>query len=155
MPPTITLTELHLMQREKEKKRTVCFDKVLELCHKRIRNIAAYGGMNTFYEVPGMLVGYPLYNLFECCGYVIDNLRKTGFLVQILPPPHIAVIYISWDPNEIKQGSSPNAKPVQRKALPAPSDAATASGLSLAKGQGGLRASSGNANKPKRLKLFG
>lgn len=142
------------MQREKEKKRTVCFDKVLELCHKRIRNIATYGGMNTFYEVPGMLVGYPLYNLFECCGYVIDNLRKAGFLVQILPPPHIAVIYISWDPNEIKQGSSPNAKPAQRKALPAPGDVVS-SGLTLAKGQGGMRASSANANKTKRLKLFG
>jgi hypothetical protein len=101
MPPSISLNELYVTRREKERKRTASFDKVLELCHKRIRNIAKFGGLNTFYEVPGLIVGFPLYNLFECCQYIIDDLRKTGFLVQVLPPPHIAVLYISWDPDEI------------------------------------------------------
>lgn len=58
--------------------------------------------MNTFYEIPGMLIGYPLFNVFECCDHVIAALRKIGFLVQVLPPPHVAVIYISWDPEELK-----------------------------------------------------
>jgi hypothetical protein len=38
--------------------------------------------------------------------YVVDKLRKNGFLIQILPPPHICVIYISWDPNELKPSKS-------------------------------------------------
>lgn len=113
MPPTISLNELYMTHREKEKKRTASFDRVLEMCHKRIRNIAAFGGLNSFYEIPGLLIGYPLYNIFECCQYLIENLRKSGFLVQVLPPPHIAVLYISWDPNEI----NPNPKTTQRKAL--------------------------------------
>ena len=41
-------------------------------------------------------------------------LRKSGFLIQILPPPQICVLYISWDPNELKPKA--NAP----KALPAP-----------------------------------
>lgn len=90
------------MQKKKQGARLLCFDKVLEICHRRIRTVASYGGMNTFYEIPGMLVGYPLYNVAECCEYVIEALRKIGFLVQVLPPPHIAVIYISWDPQELK-----------------------------------------------------
>ena len=47
-------------------------------------------------------MGYPLYNLQECLEYVVNALRTNGFLVQILPAPHVAVIYISWDPEELK-----------------------------------------------------
>lgn len=102
MPPHISLHELYAMRKKKESARTICFDKVLEICHRRIRTVASYGGMNTFYEIPGMLIGYPLFNVFECCDHVIAALRKIGFLVQVLPPPHVAVIYISWDPEELK-----------------------------------------------------
>jgi hypothetical protein len=64
--------------------------------------VASHTGQNTFYEVPGFMMGFPLYNLDEALTYVIDALRKNGFLVQILPEPHIGVLYISWDPEELK-----------------------------------------------------
>jgi hypothetical protein len=102
MPPQINLNELYSMQKKKNLKRIQCFDKILELCHKRIRMVSSYNGLNTFYEIPGFIIGFPLYNLEECLEYTVDSLRKNGFLVQILPKPHIAVIYISWDPNELK-----------------------------------------------------
>ena len=102
MPPQINLNELYSIQKKKKQKRTVCFDKILELCHNRIKTIAESNGQNTFYEIPGILAGYPLYDLYECLEYIVDALRKNGFLVQILPPPHVAVIYISWDPDELK-----------------------------------------------------
>ena len=98
----ISLSELYDMKKKKETNRTKSFDYIIELCHRRIRNIASYGGMNCFYEIPGLLVGYPLYSLEDCTAYVIEKLRASGFLVQILPPPHVSVIYISWDPQEIK-----------------------------------------------------
>lgn len=90
---------------------------MIELCHRRIRTVATYGALNTFFEIPGMVVGYPLYNLQDCLDYVVDNLRKTGFLVQILPPPHVCVIYISWDPQEMKPAKTKK----QQAALPPPS----------------------------------
>lgn len=110
-PPHISLNELYQMQRKKQNSKKVVFDKVIELCHRRIRNIGAFGGMNTFYEIPGLLVGYPLYNIYDCTDYVIEHLRKSGFIVQVLPPPQVCVLYISWDPNEIKP---------PKKSLPAP-----------------------------------
>lgn len=100
--PSITLSELYDMKKKKETNRTKCFDHIMELCHRRIRNIASYGGLNCFYEIPGLLIGFPIYNLDECTSYIVEKLRKSGFLVQLLPPPHISVIYISWDPNELK-----------------------------------------------------
>ena len=83
------------------KNRSKCFDYIIELCHRRIRNVASYSGQNTFYEIPGLIIGYPLYNLQECITYVVDALRKNGFLIQILPPPNVGVMYISWDPREL------------------------------------------------------
>lgn len=100
--PIITLGELYDMKKKRETNRTKCFDHIMELCHRRIRNIASYGGLNCFYEIPGLLIGFPLYNLQECTTYVIEKLRTAGFLVQLLPPPHVSIIYISWDPEEIK-----------------------------------------------------
>lgn len=98
------------MQKKKKDNRIACFDHIIELCHRRIRNVASYSGQNTFYEIPGLVVGYPLYNLYECIDYIVNALRKNGFLVQILPLPHVGVIYISWDPRELKP----------QKALPPP-----------------------------------
>jgi hypothetical protein len=101
MPPQINISELYSMQKKQAQKRTVCFDKILEMCHNRIKSIAEINGQNTFYEVPAFLLGFPLYNLDECLNYIVAALRKNGFLVQILPKPHISVIYISWDPEEL------------------------------------------------------
>lgn len=102
MPPQISLNELYQLKKKKDNIKNVCFDKIIELCHRRIRNISSHGGLNTFYEIPGILIGYPLYNLYECTDYVIKSLRKNGLFVQLLPPPQISVIYISWDPDELK-----------------------------------------------------
>lgn len=102
MPASITLNELYQERRTKDRSKKISFDRVLELVHRRIRNVNSYGGLNSFYEIPGMLVGYPLFNVYDCMSYVVEELRNTGFLVQILPPPNVCVLYISWDPKELK-----------------------------------------------------
>lgn len=102
MPVSITLNELYQERRTKERSKKISFDRVLELVHRRIRNVNSYGGLNTFYEIPGMLVGYPLFNVYDCMSHIIEELRVSGFLVQILPPPNVCVLYISWDPKEVK-----------------------------------------------------
>lgn len=100
--PQLNLHELYSMQEQKKKNRHLCFNHILELCHRRIRTVSSYGGENTFYEIPGMIVGYPLYNIKDCMEYVVAALRKNGLLVQILPPPHLFVIYLSWARNDVQ-----------------------------------------------------
>ena len=102
MNPHISLNELYRMRKQRETNKKMCYNRVLERCHKRIRNVAQYGGMHTFYEVPGMIVGLPLYDIQMCTEHIIQKLRENGFLVQLLPPPNTYVLYISWDPEEIR-----------------------------------------------------
>lgn len=111
MPPQISLNELYQLKKKKDNIKNVCFDKIIDLCHRRIRTISSHGGMNTFYEIPGVLIGYPLYNIYECTDYVIKALRKNGLFVQLLPPPQISVLYISWDPEDLKPKNTNPALP--------------------------------------------
>lgn len=116
MNPQISLNELYQLKRKKENNKKIQFDKVLERCHNRIRKVATHGGLNTIYEVPGMIIGLPLYNINTCTDYIISKLRDNGFLVQLLPPPSVYVIYISWDPEEIKpmKKSAPTLAPPEK-----------------------------------------
>ncbi len=109
MPPQINFNELYSMQKRKLVNRRKCFDHIIELCHRRIRTVSSYCGQNTFYEIPGFIVGFPLYNINECIEYIVEALRKNGFLIQMVPT-NIGVIYISWDPRELRP----------QKALPPP-----------------------------------
>lgn len=100
-PPQINLNELYSIQDQKKKNRVVCFNHVLQLCHRRIRMVSSYGGQNTFYEIPGVLIGFPLFDINECTEYIVNALRRNGLLVQILPPPHYHVIYLSWAKTDV------------------------------------------------------
>lgn len=111
MPPFIKLQELYNLKKKRDNVKKVSYDKIIELCQRRIRNVASHGGQNTFYEIQGILIGYPLYNINECTEYVVDFFRRNGFLVQILPPPHVCVIYISWDPNDLKKNKTRSIEP--------------------------------------------
>lgn len=115
MTPQLNINELYSLQKKKKELRKVAFDKVIELIHKRIKNVSGYGGLNTFYEVPGILVGYPLYDIVECTSYIVSALRKNGFLVQILPPPHFCVFYVSWDPVDLKSDPRSKSAPPKSK----------------------------------------
>ena len=103
MYPHISISELYSMKNKRDTKKNDIFILIIEKCHTKIRKIAQQGGMNLFYEIPPILLGYPLYNINECIEYVVDALRKNGLLVQILPHPNNFTIYISWKPTDIKE----------------------------------------------------
>lgn len=116
-PPHISLHELYAVNQAKAARRAAALDKVLELCHRRVRMVAAYGGSTTFFEVPGYVSGYPLYSLADATEHVVKSMRNVGFAVQVLPPPHVAVLYVSWEPREV---DAARRITTQRSALPAP-----------------------------------
>lgn len=128
-PPQMSLAELHNIGKKKQQVRTQCFDKVVELCHRRIKTVAQYGAQNAFYEIPGILLGYPLFDVKECARYVVDALRKNGFLVQLIGTDGQAVegiIYISWDPKELRGPPRPKLGGNGRPADAGPSASARA-----------------------------
>ena len=100
MPPPITMNELYDLRNKKNGNKTIIYDKLLEKCHKRMRVAANNSGLNCFFEIPAFTIGMPLYNVDDCTNYIVDSLRRTGFLVQVLPR-YRGIIYISWDPVEV------------------------------------------------------
>lgn len=98
----LSISELYALKNKKDKVKNNTFNVIIERCHEKIKNIAAQGGMNIFYAIPYILLGYPLYDINECVEYVVEALRTNGFLVQILPFPNNNTIYISWKPTDVK-----------------------------------------------------
>ena len=102
MYPQISISELYNMKNKKDGIKTNTFNVIIAKCHTKIKTIASQGGMNIFYEIPHLLLGYPLYDINECTKYVTEALRKNGLLVQTLPFPNNYTIYISWKPTDVK-----------------------------------------------------
>lgn len=100
--PQISISELYSMKSKKDKIKYDTFNVVLGKCHAKIKHIATQGGLNIFFEIPYILLGYPLYDMLECQEYVVEALKKNGLLVQILPHPNPNTIYISWRPTDVK-----------------------------------------------------
>ena len=96
----LNILDLHRNMNEKKLKRTACFEKVLETCHKKIVTCSQNNKLNCFYEVPDYVIGYPLFDLNECIRFLIDCLTKNGFLAIYYFPRYI---YISWDFEEIEK----------------------------------------------------
>jgi hypothetical protein len=101
MPPQLSIAELYTMKNNKDKIKINSFNVIIEKCHAKIKSIAAQGGMNVFYEIPFIMLGYPLYDIYECVDYVVKSLRDNGLLVQILGHPNHNTIYISWKPSDV------------------------------------------------------
>ncbi len=102
MYPQISIAELYTLKNKKEEIKTRTFNIILEQCHKKIKTIASQGGLSVFFEIPFVMLGYPLYDINECIEYIVEALRKNGLLVQVLSNPNFNTIYISWKPADVK-----------------------------------------------------
>jgi hypothetical protein len=101
--PQISIAELYSMKNKKDKIKFEIFNVILKKCHTKIKSVAGQGGMNIFFEIPYVMVGYPLYDINECIEYIVEALRKNGLLVQVLPYPNHNTIYISWRPTDVNK----------------------------------------------------
>ncbi len=95
----LNILELHRTINEKKNRKTECYDKVLEICHKKINLAAEQKRLRCMIQVPEYICGYPLYDLNDCLNYLLTSLKANGFLVNYYFPK---VLYISWDFEEIK-----------------------------------------------------
>ena len=84
------------LQKVKTERRREAFEKILESCYKKMENCVKVtrNANSLFFEVPEVMMGYPLYDLNECVSYVIDFLKSKGFTVTYTFPK---LLYISWE----------------------------------------------------------
>ena len=95
----ISILELHRTIQEKKQKKNEAFEKILGMCHKRIKAAAEMQKLQTFIVVPEFVVGYPIFNMNECLDFIIHALKKNGFLLRYYFPK---ILYVSWDLDEIE-----------------------------------------------------
>lgn len=100
----LNILELHRTLNDLNNKQNECFEKIVELCHKRIISQTKMRRQNCFYEVPLYLIGYPIFDIGKCIEYVKKSLEADGFLVKYYFPKFL---YISWDLNEIQEYKQP------------------------------------------------
>lgn len=89
----LTINDILAKKKHREEKRHEVFNILLERCCKKIEQADNMKILYCVFEVPEFLFGYPLYNLNECVGYLLQELTKRGFQVQYIFPH---TIIISW-----------------------------------------------------------
>ncbi len=106
----LNVLELHRKINQRNEKKSICYEKVLEICNKRILSQTERDKTNCVFEFPEYIIGYPLFDLNMCIKYCEKHLVANGFLVKYMFPNKF---YISWDFDEIKKH-----KDEERKKLP-------------------------------------
>jgi|TARA_Y100000389_G_scaffold197301_1_gene231668 hypothetical protein len=103
MAPQISLNTLYEMKNKKDKIKNATFDEIIHKCHAKIKKTASSGGQFIFFEIPYVLIGKPLYKIGDSVEYIYNALKKNGLFVNVLEPPNINILYISWAPTDINK----------------------------------------------------
>lgn len=106
----LNVLELNRKLNQRNEKKSVCYEKVLEICNKRILSQTERDKTNCMFVFPEYIIGYPLFDLNMCIKYCEKHLVANGFLVKYIFPNKF---YISWDFDEIKKH-----KDEEKKKLP-------------------------------------
>lgn len=106
----LNIFDLHRTINDKKMRVSECYDKVLEICHKKIKTGADKQKLNCIIEVPSYVVGYPIFDYNKCIEYVYESLKKNGFLVKYYFPKYL---YISWDFEEINSNKTEQTPQLQ------------------------------------------
>jgi hypothetical protein len=89
----VDINKLKKIYKSKVDLKYKAFDHILKMCHTKINTVGLNGINNCWFVIPKLVWGYSIYNLNECCNYIIDKLKEEGFNVEFFYPN---VILIQW-----------------------------------------------------------
>lgn len=96
---SLDIRQLYASQTRRENSKRGLYEVVVEKVHHRIQTVAARSETRCIFQVPPYMIGMPLYDAFQCSGYVIQRLKNEGFIVQYAHPN---VLAINWDKDAIE-----------------------------------------------------
>ena len=107
------IRSLYESQKTRSDLRQEIYDTLLKKVHHRDTTVSKRSETQCIFQLPQLVMGMPLYNPFECCGYLIHTLKKEGFLVKYFHPN---ILYINWDTHIIApRVKELNAREAQEK----------------------------------------
>jgi len=93
--PSLNINSLHQVHDNRLSVKINTFNKILEMCHRKIEKFNKdYKKMDCTYVPPISVIGCPLYKSEEIIRYIIENLREDGFTA--FWDTTSKSIYISW-----------------------------------------------------------
>lgn len=90
-PASFDIRKLYHTQKKRDDYRQEMYDSVLRKAHCRIETVAARKETACLFQIPGFLLGMPLYDPYQCCGYVLQRLKTDGFVVSYMHPNTVRI----------------------------------------------------------------
>ena len=90
---SLNINELHGSIHRRKVKRLELYNSILEKIHHRIKYNADLEKTYCFYNIPGFIIGVPLYDIKELTTFIITALKKNGFKLLYIDPNWL---FISW-----------------------------------------------------------
>lgn len=89
-----SIDSLHKEKSIKDDSKAKIFNLVLNKCVEKI----SYTNRHTdktfvIFEIPQVLIGYPLYDMKSCILFVISKLSASGYIIEFIDPFYL---YIDW-----------------------------------------------------------
>ena len=156
------IRKLYDYQKRRSDHKKELYESLMHKVHHRIETVAQRQETQCFFQVPEFIVGKPLYDAYQCTGYMIQRLKDEGFVVQYAHPN---TLYIDWtqhliepyvqemDRREQRSGGNSTRRPSAPQGVSLRATPANSSTLPPA-GNGGTGAASCPRYQPTG-KLFG
>jgi hypothetical protein len=96
----MSLNDILQIERERVRRERVVLTTVYERMQNRINNSVKVKAKECVYTIPEFIPGYPLINVYKTMEYLLNKLKKEGFIVIQLT---MLDLYITWDPIKIKE----------------------------------------------------
>lgn len=93
----LSINKLHQEINEREEKKKHVYEKILKICYNKIISVNNKSNVcNYMFVCPNYIYGLPLFNIMNCCLYIMEDLQRKGFQVQYVNPN---ILYIDWKVN--------------------------------------------------------
>ena len=95
---SININKLRSEVEDRETKKHKNFEKILDMCYKKILNINKQNNdYSCTFVVPNVVFGLPLYNIEDCILFIMNKLVEKGFEIYFALPTSI---HIFWRPKD-------------------------------------------------------
>jgi len=107
----MSLSDILQIERERVIRERVVLTTVYDRMKNRINSSVRVKAKECIYTIPEFIPGYPLVDIQKTMGYLLNKLKKEGFIAIQLT---LLDLYITWDPVKIRQLNQ-QIKPIEPK----------------------------------------
>lgn len=89
----IRVDEIARLVEKKNRLKKETYTKLYEQASRKIRQSVDFGGKRALFQVPGFLLGYPMFDRYRATAYIKRQLERGGFDVAVVGDHEL---HITW-----------------------------------------------------------